>query len=95
MKTFNLKRGIVLSCLLWGGLLTAQTDFCPGNFFDNGDFEIGTPTNTSNNITLAAGWDKIWNGSSEADYYDATHSAIGGASGAPTEVYGLTIAYLT
>lgn len=84
MKTFNLKRGIVLSCLLWGGLLTAQTDFCPGNFFDNGDFEIGTPTNTSNNITLAAGWDKIWNGSSEADYYDATHSAIGGASGAPT-----------
>lgn len=85
---------MILSCLLFGGIITTQSDFCPGNFFDNGDFEIGTPTNTSNNITLAAGWDKIWNGSSEPDYYDSTNAAIGGPAVAPTlpmeimEVFG-------
>ena len=84
MKNLNILWSLLLISLLSSTLVSAQDDFCPGNFFDNGDFEIGTPTNTSNNITLAAGWDKIWNGSSEADYYDETSSAIGGASGAPT-----------
>ncbi|KAA3635864.1 MAG: T9SS C-terminal target domain-containing protein [Bacteroidetes bacterium] len=52
--------------------------FCPGNYFDNGDFELGSPPpNASNTIGGAQGWDKIWSGNSEADYYDENHSAIG------------------
>lgn len=80
MKTCTKQKKSVLAlfALLMGFLsLQAQQDFCPGNYFSNGDFEIGTPTNTSNNITLASGWDKIWDGNSEADYYDQFNSAVG------------------
>jgi len=33
--------------------MQAQDGFCPGNIFDNGDLEIGTPTNGDQDIDLA------------------------------------------
>jgi len=40
-------------------------DFCPGNYFTNGNFEqiTGNPTaSLSNDINLATGWSALWNG---------------------------------
>ncbi len=79
-KTFTsfkntLKIGLLSATFSMSLLQAQESDFCPCNYFTNGDFETGTPTNTSNNITLATGWDKIWTGNSEADFYDESHSA--------------------
>lgn len=72
-----------LSLLFLLGFLSTQilqaqnSEFCPCNYFSNGDFEIGTPTNANNSISLALGWDAIWNGSNQAEFYDSTHSQGG------------------
>lgn len=91
MKTnFNFKRvfGLVGLFLLTSITVIAQQGFCQGNYFTNGDFEIGIPTNQSNNITLADGWDKIWNGNSEGDYYDQNSSAVGTTPNPQSGDYG-------
>lgn len=52
------------------------TDDCPASWVVNGDIEDGVPTTSHQDIHLATGFDRIWNGSglSYADYYAATVS---------------------
>ena len=90
MKTSTKNKNLLIAFLMafCSSLGFAQDDFCPGNYFSNGDFEIGTPTNVSNNITLASGWDKIWNGNSEADYYDQFNTATGSIPSPASGDYG-------
>lgn len=78
---------LILGCSVQA-VMAQNSTFCPGNFFTNGDFEIGVPTNVSNNITLASGWDKIWAGNSEADYYDQFNAAIGAPPSPASGDYG-------
>ncbi|CAM1363863.1 T9SS type A sorting domain-containing protein [Tenacibaculum xiamenense] len=47
----------------------SQQEFCPGNYFDNGDLEIGTPTGSDQDINLAQGFSAIWGSGSLADFY--------------------------
>lgn len=66
----NLKNYILISILFLVSMLGfSQQDFCPGNFFDNGDLEIGTTGASHQNIDQAQGFSAIWAGGSLADYY--------------------------
>lgn len=64
-------------------------DFCPGNYFSNGNFETVTANpaaQTSNDINKATGWSAIWPGTSLADLTcgNTTH----GTGPAPTPSSG-------
>ncbi len=61
----------------------AQQLICPGNYFTNGDFEIGTPTGMPETINLAQGWFAIWATGSLADFYLATTNPLGGQGPCP------------
>ncbi len=77
--TLNLLKISLFSCLFllanssfgqWCG--TPNPDFCPGNQFDNGNFETVTDDPsvlTSNDINLAVGWSEIWQAGSLADLF--------------------------
>ena len=54
-------------------------DFCPGNYFQNGNFETvtGNPeASFDQDIDLATGWSKIWAGNSLADLYCNNSTAL-------------------
>ena len=61
---------------------------CEGNLVQNGDFEIGTPTNADEDISNAANWGGIWStpGFSTADFYNTTTTTIPGALTPPLPV---------
>lgn len=44
--------------------------FCPDNIISNGDFELGNPSGTNDDINMATGWGGIWgsNGSETGEY---------------------------
>ena len=52
---------------------------CPASWVVNGHIEDGTPSTSHQDIHLATGFDRIWNGSglSYADYYPATYAPAG------------------
>ncbi len=56
-----------------------NNDFCPASWVVNGDIENGTPTLSDQDIHLATGFDRIWNGSglSYADYYPFNYAPAG------------------
>lgn len=58
-----------MSWLFITSSLFSQQEFCLGNFFDNGDLEIGTPTPFPQDIDLAQGFSAIWGSGSLADFY--------------------------
>ncbi len=72
-STFSAKLFALLTVILCLGFnLSGQNDFCPGNIFQNGDVEQGTPTPNDQDINNAVGFSSIWGPGSIADYYNAT-----------------------
>lgn len=71
-------RLLLATTLCWsmGPGVNAQV-FCAGNRFDNGDFEIGTPTLSDQDINLAQGWHAIWGSGSLADFYPFNFAPAG------------------
>lgn len=66
-------------------LPTPRGQACPASWVVNGDLEDGTPTTSHQDIHLATGFDRIWNGPglSYADYYPATYAPAGFPTPAP------------
>ena len=65
-------------------------NFCPGNFFQNGDFETitGNPNiQGSDDINLATGWQQIWQTGSFADLFCNPGISTGTAPTPITDVY--------
>ena len=57
-----------------------DSSFCPGNYFQNGDFEIvtGNPSAVlDQDINLATGWQPMWSGNSLADLFCSGGPATG------------------
>ena len=78
MKNSRLFTTLLAFCLLTINItLNAQDGFCPGNLFQNGDLELGTPTTGDQDINQAVGFSQIWSGTSGstswADYYNSTN----------------------
>lgn len=61
--------------------------FCPGNIFDNGDIEIGTPTAGDQDINLAQGFSAIWPMGSVADFYAFNAGPFAAKPAPPTGNY--------
>lgn len=53
-------------------LLQAQT--CPNNLIINGGFELGTPSQSDEDINNATGYSPIWNGGSSAEFYTSNYA---------------------
>ncbi len=53
-----------------------NTDVCPDNLVQNGDFESGIASSNDQDIANATGWSGIWTGGSLADFYNTTSTTI-------------------
>lgn len=82
---------LLLALLLSIITIKAQSGFCPSNFFDNGDLEIGTPTNGDQDINLAQGFSPIWPTGSVADFYASNAGPFNFPSPATGNYAGLWI----
>ncbi len=52
--------------------LSCSDSWCPYNYVQNGDFEVGTPTPGDQDICNALRWCGIWSGGSTADFYSTS-----------------------